>query len=96
MRYLPDAISNGIDLAKRIIEGEFEIRIIGATFDGVHVYSGEMARPKRHPVSESLIELSRQYESEFDSTGFAFDFAKKIYSESGISVPRRVAAGRHT
>ncbi len=96
MRYLPDAISNGIELAKRIIEGEFDIHLTGATFDGVYVYSGEMARPKRHSVSESMIEISRQYGTDFDATGFAFDFANKIYSEAGISIPRRVAAGRHT
>lgn len=96
MRYLPNAISNGADLAERIIEGDFEIRLTAATLDGVHVYSGELTRPERHAISEPLIDMSLDFSKDLDPTAFAYEFAEKIYAEAGISIPRRVAAGRYT
>lgn len=94
MKYLPDAISNAIDLGGKVITGPMELRVTVSDLSDVSVKSDESYRPRNNEVSEKMIEVRHPISSSLDPSDIAFTFAQNIYAEAGVNLDPIISGNR--
>lgn len=94
MKYLPEAIGNAVQLAGQIIEGEASVKLTASSLIGVHVLTGQSAKPQMVEITEPSISIDCPLNDQLSPDDLAFDFARRIYEEAGVPLNERVRSGQ--
>lgn len=96
MKYLPNAIGNGIALAERLFSNGGRIVLTAASLKGVNVHTGKMSMPDKSQIMVNRASVEALITDNVEPNALAFEFAKKIYAEAGVSLEPRIRGDSHT